>query len=287
MITQLNLAIRPALPSDRQRVASLIHFEGHTHRHLDWRPPLDWFGYQPFLLAEQQGQLVGALACPPDPADVGWVRLFASGMHLPIQAVWQALWTALLQQIAEIHTINRIATLPLSHWFEDLLVKSNFSVTHAVVMLNIELPRLTFVSQPAPDGVNLRLMSLDDLPAVQVVDEAAFQPIWRNSLPSLEIAFGQSDIATVAERDGKIIGYQISTGTAVGGHLARLAVHPTQQGRRIGKSLLLDMLSRYKRRGITRVTVNTQQNNPGSLILYQKAGFILTGEEYPVYEFIP
>ena len=84
-----------------------------------------------------------------------------------------------------------------------------------------------------------------------------------------------------------MIGYQISTGNAGGGHLARLAVHPTQQGRRIGKSLLLDMLSRYKRRGITRVTVNTQQNNPSSLILYQKAGFILTGEEYPVYEFTP
>ena len=287
MITQLNLAIRPALASDRQRVASLIHFEGHTHRHLDWRPPLDWLGYQPFLLAEQQGQLVGALACPPDPADVAWVRLFASSMHLPIQGVWEALWTALRQQIAETHTISRLATLPLSHWFEDLLVKSNFAQTHAVVMLNIELSRLTFVSQPTPADVNLRLMSLDDLPSVRIVDEAAFQPIWRNSLPSLEIAFQQSDIATVAELEGEIIGYQISTGTAGGGHLARLAVHPTQQGRRIGKSLLLDMLSRYKRRGITRVTVNTQQNNPSSLILYQKAGFILTGEEYPVYEFTP
>jgi len=44
MITQLNLAIRPAVPGDQQQIANLIHFEGHTHRNLDWRAPLDWLG---------------------------------------------------------------------------------------------------------------------------------------------------------------------------------------------------------------------------------------------------
>ena len=34
--------IRPASPSDQQKIADLIFFESHVHRHLDWRTPLDW-----------------------------------------------------------------------------------------------------------------------------------------------------------------------------------------------------------------------------------------------------
>ena len=287
MLTQLNLAIRPALPSDYHRIANLIHFEGHTHRNLDWRSPLDWLGCQPFLLAEQEGQVVGAMACPPDPADIAWIRLFSCVMHLPMQAIWQALWHALLQQIAETQNISRLVSLPLNHWFEELLVNSNFSITHSVVLLRIDLPPTPITGIFTPAGVSMRLMSLNDLPGVQAVDEAAFLPLWQNSLESLEIAFQQADMATVAEVDGKVIGYQITTRSESRVHLARLAVHPRQQGRHIGKCLLLDMLSQYQRRGVSRLTVNTQSNNPNSLSLYQHAGFTLTGEDYPIYEFIP
>lgn len=287
MDNPLNLAVRPALLADHQRIANLIHFEGHTHRNLDWRSPLDWLGYQPYLLAEQQGQLVGAMACPPDPADIAWIRLFSSVMYLPVEAVWQALWSVLLQEITTTQCISHLVSLPLNHWFEDLLLTSNFTVNHKVVMLRIELSQSQIDPLPVPASANLRLMSLEDLPAVQVVDEAAFQPIWRNSLTSLEIAFHQADMATVAELEGEIIGYQISTKTESRVHLARLAVHPRHQGRHVGRSLLLDMLTQYQRRGVTRVTVNTQKDNSSSLFLYQRAGFSLTGEEYPIYEFIP
>ncbi|HWQ83714.1 MAG TPA: GNAT family N-acetyltransferase [Anaerolineales bacterium] len=287
MLSQLNLAIRDALVSDQQRIANLIHFEGHTHRNLDWRSPLDWLGFKPFLIAEQEGQVVGALACPPDPADVAWIRLFSSATYLPILPVWQQLWEAVLEQVAETQSISRLVSLPLNHWYEELLLKSNFKVTQTVVMLRIDLPSEPVDYLPPPDGVTLRSMSLDDLPAVQIVDEAAFQPIWRNSLASLEIAFRQANMATVAELDGEIIAYQITTRTESRVHLARLAVHPRQQGRHIGKSLLLDLLSQYQRRGYQRLTVNTQNDNRGSLRLYKNAGFSPTGEEYPIYEYVP
>jgi ribosomal protein S18 acetylase RimI-like enzyme len=101
----------------------------------------------------------------------------------------------------------------------------------------------------------------------------------------LEIAFRQSAIATVAEINGSIAGYQISTSTQAGGHLARLAVHPEYQGRGIGYGLVLDMLSQFRRRGAHAVTANTQHDNLVSLSLYQKAGFERTGEEYPLFEY--
>ena len=79
-------------------------------------------------------------------------------------------------------------------------------------------------------------------------------------------------------------GYQISTSTPMGGHLARLAVLPENQDHGIGKALLVDLLSQFARRGIVKVTVNTQADNLSSLNLYHKLGFHLTGEEYPVYQ---
>lgn len=287
MLSQLNLAVRPALLSDYHRIANLIHFEGHTHRNLEWRSPLDWLGLQPFMLAEQEGQVVGAIACPPDPADLAWIRLFSCAMYLPIEPVWNVLWSAVLQQINETQSISRLVSLPLNRWYEDLLVKSRFAVTHSVVLLQIDLSRRTIESFPPLEGVNLRLMGLNDLPGVRSVDQAAFLPVWQNSLASLEVAFRQADMATIAEQDGEIIAYQITTKSESRVHLARLAVHPRYQGRRIGKSMLLDILSQYQRRGLNRLTVNTQSNNPNSLNLYQHAGFNLTGEEYPIYEFIP
>lgn len=37
--------------------------------------------------------------------------------------------------------------------------------------------------------------------------------------------------------------------------------------------------------GISRLSVNTQSDNQASLSLYQRMGFMRTGEEYPVYTF--
>jgi ribosomal protein S18 acetylase RimI-like enzyme len=133
-------------------------------------------------------------------------------------------------------------------------------------------------------GVTLRAMRQTDLPEVERVDWSAFKDIWRNSLPCLETAFSQSAVATVAENSGRIVGYQISSGTSASGHLARLAVHPDFQSQGLGYAIVCDLLERFEGRGTFHVTVNTQHNNLTSLALYRKAGFRLTGEVYPVYE---
>ena len=67
--------------------------------------------------------------------------------------------------------------------------------------------------------------------------------------------------------------------------LARLAVHPQVQGQGIGYALVYDTLDQFSRRGVLRVTVNTQNNNLASLALYARAGFRKTGEAYRVYQY--
>ncbi|MGW8225385.1 MAG: GNAT family N-acetyltransferase [Anaerolineales bacterium] len=284
MIAKTKSTIRQATSDDKQELANLIHFGNLVHRHLDWRPPLEWIGEQPFLVLEDGQRIVAALASPPDPESIAWIRIFVALDEHNLIYYWNQLWTQALE-ILSLNPRLEIAAIPLQKWFEILLKKSGFKTTTEVVMLiwdNGILPS----QLPAPD-LTLRPMTLDDLPQVEILDRLAFGSIWHNSRLSLEYAFRQAAIATIAEIDGQIVGYQISTGMQMGGHLARLATHPRYQRRGIGDAILRDLMFQFKQRGAVRITVNTQEDNLGSITLYENLGFSRTGESYPVYLYHP
>ena len=280
MVSDIPIIIRQAADKDRQQLASLIHFETYVHRHLDWRAPLDWVGFSPCLVAERAGKLVATLVSPPDPPHIAWIRLFAVSSDFDTKEAWRQLWLK-AQALISVEADIAVAAIPLQYWFRELLEKSGFRHINSVIMLLWER------GYPIPEQGRLpavlRPMNFDDLKAVGELDAVAFDPLWRNSRDSLELAFQQAAVATVAEDEGRLVGYQISTASPMGGHLARLAVHPAQQGNGIGYSLVRDTLHQFNRRGAVRVTVNTQQDNLSSLALYKKAGFHETKEKYPVY----
>jgi ribosomal-protein-alanine N-acetyltransferase len=282
MVISSRAIARSADPKDLSRLANLVHFEVYVHRHLDYRPPLDWVGHTPFLVLEQASRIEAALACPADPPAIAWIRLFAAATQIPVTQAWDGLWSEAYAQLAEDHTILYAAAIPLYGWFEALLKRNRFQKTHSIVMLNWDNPRLP--ETPPNAAVSIRPMTLDDLVDVETIDAASFSLIWQNSRNYLEIAFRQAAVATVAEYEGQLVGYQISTGTPIGGHLARLAVLPRMQGQGIGYALLFDLLNQFSRRGARTITVNTQKDNLASLSLYHKTGFQLTGEEYPIYQ---
>ena len=282
MVVQTHRITRSATSDDRKRLSYLVHFETFVHRHLDYRPPLDWIGNTPFPILEQGNEIISALACPPDPPQVAWIRFFATVYHSSVEQAWQILWPIAYAELQEQDSSKWVAAIPMQQWFTSLLEKSHFQSTHSIVMLCWE--RSSLPDQSALDGVKIRPMRLEDLSDVWAIDEAAFVPIWQNSQPYLEIAFRQATIATIVEQAGRLVGYQISTATPMGGHLARLAIYPQHQGKGLGSALLGDLLTQFGRRGARNITVNTQKDNLASLALYKKAGFRLTGEEYPVYQ---
>jgi len=88
----LSLQVRPAGLQDRQAISNLIFFQNHAHRHLDWRHPLDWLGSPYFWLIEENGRALAALACPPDPPGIAWVRLFVFSGQISAVEAWSTLW---------------------------------------------------------------------------------------------------------------------------------------------------------------------------------------------------
>ena len=85
MMVGLDVRVRSATLTDQRQIANLMHFSPYNHRHLDWRYPLDWIGSPPFLVLESQDQILSALACPPDPPLVAWVRLFVTSGKISLE----------------------------------------------------------------------------------------------------------------------------------------------------------------------------------------------------------
>jgi ribosomal protein S18 acetylase RimI-like enzyme len=281
MIFGADLQVRPAVLTDQRQIANLIHFSSHVHRHLDWRNSLDWIGSPPFSVIESQGQVIAALGCPPDPPSVAWVRLFVNSGKLPVQESWQMLWDRARAELA--HEGQFVAAaIVLQEWLHDLLLSSGFASHQSIVMLERDggVP----AEMTLPPEISMRAMMPFDLPAVAEVDASAFEFLWQNALPALERAYPQAVWATVAETDGQVIGYQLSTRNPLGVHLARLAVGPAAQGKGLGYALVANLIQQARQRGISHLTVNTQSDNATSLALYQRMGFRETGERYPVYQ---
>ncbi len=275
------IAIRSATEDDRHKLATLIHFSPYVHRHLGWRSPLDWLGLEPYLVAERDGQILAALACPPDIPDLSWVRLFAVSTVLGVEETWEMMWPVADRLLGD---STPIAALPLQSWFQRILQNSNFTHTYDVMMLRWEDRGQRFDDFPLDAPYSIRLMNFDDLKLVHQLDQKAFDPVWRHSIDLLTLAYQHANLATIAEDTAGILGYQISTANNSDGHLARLAVHPRARRLGVGYTLVQDLLRNFQRRGIQKVTVNTQENNRASLSLYEKTGFASTGERYSVFE---
>jgi ribosomal protein S18 acetylase RimI-like enzyme len=280
----INTFVRPAGPSDRQQLSNLIFFETRLHRHLDWRSPLEWLGAPFYWALDEGGQITAALACPPEAKGIAWVRLFVYTSRWSVENAWNLLWSTARQEIAQAGGA-KVAAIAIQPWFQDVLAASGFENRQQIVLLEWRGPVNRSAAARGASPIRIRRMTEADLPQVEKTDAASFDPLWHNPLDTLQRALGQALYATVAENESGIVGYQLSTGGGQRAHLARLAVHPAVQGKGAGRALLGDLFSYLTHAGIPRLSVNTQSDNNVSLSLYQRMGFVRTGEQYPVYTF--
>ena len=279
----LSLQVRRALPQDYHQIANLLLHEANAHRHLDWRPALEWVGSQNYWVMEQDGRITAALACPEDPPHVAWIRLFAYQPHLSGHETWSALSRVAFPEIVRANPQAQVAAIVMKQWFQNILLSSGFELRQNIVLLHWSGEKAA--AMIAPQGIRIRPMQESDLYTVTKVDLASFGYFWHNTLDALQRAYSQSNYATVSEDSSGMIGYQISTGNPLGAHLARLAVLPEAQGRGAGSALVSDLIQRMDVHQSGRLSVNTQADNAASLALYEKMGFKRTGECFPVLVF--
>lgn len=113
------------------------------------------------------------------------------------------------------------------------------------------------------------------------LDHAAFDGFWQLDDTGLDDALDATPVARLRvavdpnrARRGPLLGYAVIGRAANRGYVQRVAVHPTAQGRGIGRALVLDGLRWLQRRGAASALVNTQERNTRALALYRGMGFV-------------
>lgn len=273
--------LRQASPADRSVIDDLISDSSRSHLHLDWLDPISLTGKEPFILASEGEYPAGVLGCPPDLPGIAWIRAFASADGYDAQELWNALWDEGAPQLLR-QNVERVAAIALEDWFAEILSTSGFTRTNSVIFYELELESGKFVSNGASHS--LRPIRSTDVTGILELDRSAFEPIWRLSSEALSIALIQASSASLVEGNGTVLGYQITTSSPFGAHLARLAVLPSHQREGLGTALVNDAIESVQEYGLDQLSVNTQENNTSSRKLYEKLGFQATEKAFPVFE---
>lgn len=272
--------IRQANAQDIPSITDFMNTASLVHRHLDWRPLMEWVEKEPFLLYYNENKLTSLLSCAPDHPGIAWIHAFAaSSWTSSVEKVWQTLLEdAIKRQSMQACQIYSVA---LTDWFSRLLKSSGFQLFQHIVVL--QWGKTIQNQKPASPDIFVRPMTLTDIDEVAALDQLAFDPAWVISRDSLERVFLQSHHANVAEIGNMIIGYELSSADPLSAHLVRLAVHPLYTREKIGTNLVERMLAYFTHQGIWHITVNTQNTNEASLALYKKMGFHQNQDQFPVF----
>jgi ribosomal-protein-alanine N-acetyltransferase len=75
----------------------------------------------------------------------------------------------------------------------------------------------------------------------------------------------------IAERDGKVLGWGAQERAP--NDISDLWIHPDQQGKGVGKALLLHIVETIQASGHATATIQTQASNVGAIRLYERCGF--------------
>lgn len=267
----------------REDMLSLLFYSQRTHTHLDWYKAAQWLDLQGNLVqvAYDGNVLTGFLGISKILNKTAWLRLgaIAHGYN-PIETLI-LLWEHLLPRIHSLG-IESVTVLVLNPWLNTYLARMGFEYQEDVITL---YRAGHHVSPPPPHKLYIRKAYHEDFDAIVTLDNAAFEAPWQ--MNAIDIRYAQRQVAscTVAEFEGEIVAYEISTRHQTAGHLARLGVHPKMQGKGVGAILLNDLLTRFSKRGVQTMTVNTQASNIVSQSLYQRYGFFRNGFDLPIWQY--
>ena len=278
--TRLHIA-----PYERRRRQALLDLSvsSHwTHKHLDWHSTSQWLDYERGLvfLAWQGAELVGYIGLSRPIAGCSWIRLLGiSGGRMPGQVIGE-LWRGAQARCNE-YGIRSVAMLMIANWLPTYIRSLAFDIRDEIITMS----HIGSQSPAAPaTAATVRSAEFDDISRLCEIDRLAFSPHWRMSPSDFRQALRIASAATVAVRQGEVLGYQFSTRNDEAGHLARLAVDPAWQRRGIASLLVHRLLDTMRQMGVESLTVNTQASNHPSQHLYQRFGFFRNGYDLELWQ---
>jgi ribosomal-protein-alanine N-acetyltransferase len=121
--------------------------------------------------------------------------------------------------------------------------------------------------------VVIEVMRLEDIPAVQLVENASFPIPWPANAFRHELTQNKNAHYLVAKEGDHIVGYAGLWLSLDEAHITTFAVLPEYRRRKIGERLLLSIFERAERLGAEWLTLEVRASNLPAQRLYEKYGF--------------
>jgi len=137
---------------------------------------------------------------------------------------------------------------------------------------------------PAPSGVVVRRMLLEDIPAVHAIDVLSFSMPWPERSYQFEIGENPVARAWVAEKGGRIAAMLVLWLIVDEAHVATIATDPAYRRQGIGEYLLITTLTAARAEGARRAFLEVREGNHAAQAMYRKYGFEVTGRRPKYYK---
>jgi mycothiol synthase len=223
------------------------------------------------FVAEMDGRIVGEAD-----ASGGWIDLSVEPSKRR-----RGIGTALLQAAEEAATEEPTLLIALQSDPPGAAFAraSGYEMAWEVWLMGIDLP--DEIPEPKwPDGVSVRTYGgkeaeareIKDLLDLAYAEEFHHKPAtfenWSRFM--FEDPMFDAGVWFLAVADGGIVGAALNWDQ---GYIKDLVVHPNWRGRGLGKALVYETFAEFKRRGLPRVTLKTDSNNPtDAWRLYERVG---------------
>lgn len=265
-MTGEKLVVRRATAGDRSRLIYLIEHAQRVRVPRRWPARLE---PRSILLAEEGLRLAGFVSavatCPP----LSVLQGIGLADAWPATVLLDLLLPPLMRGLRE-QGVQALVYVGEEPWLIPLLQEKAFAVVNRVL---IYVKDDFVVPSRGNQKVCVRPVQKEDLGTIVALDEAAFDPLWRNTIDVLDEVRTHCPYFVVAELDGRIVGYQFNDLEGERGHLTRIAVHPEVQGQGIGVRLMAEAIDFFLAMEVETITLNTQQDNWAARRLYHWFGF--------------
>lgn len=120
---------------------------------------------------------------------------------------------------------------------------------------------------------SFRLMNLDDLDQIMIVEHESFTLPWSRVAFYNELVQNQFAKYIVLEVDEKVVGYCGVWIVIDEAHITNIALLPAYRGRKLGEALLRKIMDYARENGAKTMTLEVRVSNNVAQSLYRKLGF--------------
>ncbi|GEL76654.1 ribosomal protein S18-alanine N-acetyltransferase [Tenuibacillus multivorans] len=132
--------------------------------------------------------------------------------------------------------------------------------------------------------INVREMTIDDLPEVIVIENQSFQTPWKKRDFLYDLIKNKFSHYLIIEIDDQIIGYCGIWIVLEAAQITNIAVSPDERGNRYGEKLFQEVLQYTKAKGATELSLEVRQSNIVAQRLYEKFGLKAVGTRESYYQ---